>query len=379
MPETNPLVQFDENGVCGGCRFAEMKEKRIDWAKKRRELEAIFEKYRSKDGSNYDCIVPVSGGKDSTFQLYTIKHEFGMNPLCVCYMHDWWSDVGHHNLFNLSRTVGVDLVTVTPNMQVVKKICRISLKKMGDVCWHCHRGCYVVPVQIAVKYKVPLIIYGEDQRREYGYGDPNKEYEMFDRYEHYEKVSLEDLKRTGISEKDLLSYVYPPKKEMEKIGVRGINLGNYIKWDARRQVEFIKKHLDWWGAGKSKEKAGYLKGGKCEGTYTDYENVECLMPGVHDYLRWLKLGYGRATDSACIDIRFGRLTREEGFKKLEFERRRPESLDWALEYLETTEEKFMNIALSMRDKRLGPLDWKKMKPKTRRITPKGKRSLIAAG
>ena len=355
MPETHPVIKFNESGVCGACRFTEFKETSIDWDKKREELVGILDRYRSKDGSNYDCIIPVSGGKDSTFQVYTLKEKFGMNPLCVCYKHEWFSDVGEYNLDNLTRTLGADLIIVSPKKNIIRDICRLSLPRLGDLCWHCHRGCYTVPAQIAVKYKIPLIIYGEDQRREYGYGDHTVEYEMFDKYEQYEKLSVDDLIAHGIPRKDLLPYFYPPKEELQKLGVRGINLGNYVKWNVRKQVDFIKRELGWRGAGYSKATEGYLRGGKCEGTLTDYQDVECLMEGFHNYLKYLKFGYGRATDDACMAIRLGLMGRDEAMKAVEIERSRPKSLDWALNYLGMTEKELIDIIKGMRDNRLAPL------------------------
>lgn len=339
LPETSALnVSFDEEGVCSACRVAK-EGKEFDWVEQEKKLRDILEQYRSKDKSNYDCLIGVSGGKDSYFITHTIKNVYGLNPLLVTYSHTWFSEVGKRNLENLKTKLGVDHIMFTPKPEVVKKLALISLRKIGDICWQCHAGISTYPVQIAVKFKIPLIIWGEGSLRDlagmYTYRDlaeMNRDNRLnislrgFDWY---------DMMEDGLTKEDLLCYVYPSIDEMEAVGVRGIYLGNYIPWDNFKQTELMIKEYGFESAPQ-------------ERTFNEYENVECIYPGTHDYLRWIKFGYGRATDHACQRIRLGAMTREEGFEMVEkYDVQRPASLDKFLAWSGMTEKEFVDIAKSM--------------------------------
>lgn len=351
-PENSAIsLTFDEKGVCSGCRVAEEKE-RIDWDKCKQRLGDILKQYRSKDGSNYDCIIPVSGGKDSHFQVYMVKEVFGMKPLLVTFNHCFNTWLGIKNLTNLITRFGCDHIRFTPNPQLIKKLSVISLKKMGDMCWHCHSGIYTYPVQIAVKFNIPLIIWGEEGR-----------IDLSGASSHYDMVEMTKKKRTeygmrgfdahdmvdekeGISMQDLQCFVYPSDEDIERAGVRGIYLGNYVNWNAKKQTELMI------------EKYGFQTA--CEPrTFNTYENVECHhCGGAHDWLRYLKFGYGRATDHASQCIRLGIMTREEGIEMVEkYDRIRPKDLDTYLEWAGIAEEEFERSIDSMRD----PQAWKKDK------------------
>jgi N-acetyl sugar amidotransferase len=162
MPETKPDLSLNDKGVCNACVSAERKEK-IDWDARKKELVKILEKYRNKDGSNYDCIVPVSGGKDKTF---TIK-ELGFNPLCVTFEPTHPNELGRRNLMNL-RKLGLDLISIEKNPDDYKKSCWEGFARVGDHDWPNHIGIFTAPVRLAVNYKIPLIIWGENPQLEYG-------------------------------------------------------------------------------------------------------------------------------------------------------------------------------------------------------------------
>ncbi|MBN2067938.1 MAG: N-acetyl sugar amidotransferase [Candidatus Diapherotrites archaeon] len=345
-PETSAIkMTFDEEGVCSGCRVAEEKEK-INWDERKERLRQILEKYRSKDGKNYDCIVPVSGGKDSTFQTYLIKEVFGMNPLLVTFNHEFNTRKGIRNLANLVEKAGVDHIRFTPNPKLIRKLARLSMRKMGDMCWHCHSGIFTYPVQIAVKFKIPLIIWGE-----HGWSDLAGMYSHNDLVEMTQRCRREwglrgfeasDMvdNEEGISMEDLKPFTYPTDKEIESVGVRGIYISNYINWNAKKQTEKMIELYDFETAEQ-------------ERTYNCYENVECFhCGGSHDYLKWLKFGYGRATDHASQDIRLGRMTREQGIDMVEkYDGKRPSDLDIILRYLGMDEEEFVACVDNMRDPR----------------------------
>ena len=165
-PETKPDLSLDENGICDACRYTDVKDT-TDWNARRKELEEIFNEFKNKDGSNYDCVIPVSGGKDSTYQTYVLKKEFGLNPLCVSYHLPEFTDLGRKNLENLKK-LGVDCLEFTPNPEMCQKMQKIALREFGDAQWPEHFGIFTVPVQVAVRYNIPLIGWGENPQSDYG-------------------------------------------------------------------------------------------------------------------------------------------------------------------------------------------------------------------
>jgi N-acetyl sugar amidotransferase len=165
MPETKPDLYIDGEGICSACRSFERRTL-VDWEKRKQELLNILDRYRSRGGSNYDCIIPVSGGKDSHYQVIRML-ELGANPLCVTATTDMLSPIGRRNIENLKR-LGVDYIEVTTNPVVRRKINRIALTEVGDISWPEHVTIFTIPVRIAVQMKIPLIIWGENPQNEYG-------------------------------------------------------------------------------------------------------------------------------------------------------------------------------------------------------------------
>jgi len=341
-PATNEGMQFDEMGMCLACRSSEQKM-HINWVERQNKLKEILEKYRKKSGSNYDCIVPISGGKDSCFQLHVLTKVYGMKPLAVTFSHNWYSKVGWYNLWNVLDKLNVDHIMFTPNRALIKKLSKKSLKEIGDPCWHCHAGVGSFPLNVAVNFKIPLIIWGESIAEGSGRATYFDLVRGYDR-EYFVKVSArlyaEQMVGEGISEKDLSMFKLPSVEDIEKAGVVGIHLGDFIFWDPERQVEFIKKEYGW-------------KEDNIEGSYKHYKSVECIMEGVHSYTKFLKRGFGRATDHASLDVRDGLLTREEGFelsKKKDTEK--PDSLNFFLKEIGLSEEEFNKIMHKHRKKNL---------------------------
>jgi len=338
MPETAEGLAFDEMGICQPCRSSEQKI-HMNWVEREKGLREILDTYRSPDGSNYDCIVPVSGGKDSTFQLYVLTQVYGLRPLAVTFSHCWFTETGKHNLTASLEAFDVDHIMFTPRRSVVNKLARLSLPLIGDACWHCHAGVGSFPLQIAVKYKIPLLIWGESVSEEDGRAT-YKEPIVFDR-EYFTKISAryyaeELVGKEGLTALDLYPYVLPSVEEVEEVGVRGIHLGDYIFWDSERQMEFVRDNFDWWED-------------DVEGTYKGYKSVECIMAGVHDYTKFLKRGFGRATDHASQDVRAGLLTREEGFELAkEYDTQRPDAVDEYLRITGYTEEEMERILMEKR-------------------------------
>lgn len=329
MPESNEGMQFDEMGICQACQSSEQKI-RINWVEREKELSRILNHYKALN-NEYDCIIPISGGKDSTFQLHVLTKVYGMRALAVTFSHTWFSETGKYNLQNCLEKFEVDHIMFSPSRSLVNRLARQSLFKIGDACWHCHSGVGAFPMQIAVKYKIPLMIWGESIAETSGRATHRNPIRKFDR-DYFTKVSAkrypEEMVGDNITLREMAPFRLPAVEEIEALGVVGIHLGDFIFWDDERQMEFVRDVYDW-------------REDKVEGTYKRYKSVECRMAGVHDYTKFLKRGFGRGTDHASVDVRAGLLTREEAFelaKKHDTER--PPALDLYLELAGFTEDEF---------------------------------------
>lgn len=305
MPETKPDLFIDEEGICSACRSFEQRG-HVDWSKRKEELLGILEQYRSKGGSNYDCIIPVSGGKDSHAQTIRIL-ELGMNPLCVTATTDKLSDIGRHNIENLKK-LGVDYIEVTTNPAVRRRINRMALTEIGDISWPEHVTIFTVPVRIAVQFNIPLIIWGENSQNEYGgpaaaAEDNNLTRRWLEEFGGLLGLRVSDLiGQDGIEKKHLIQYTYPSDEELRRVGVTGLFLGYYLPWDGFQNAFVAQAH-------------GFETYHKTvEGSLVNYENLDNYQTGIHDYFKFLKYAFGRATDLACLHIRRGRLTRQDGLK-----------------------------------------------------------------
>jgi len=339
MPETSEGLTFDKMGICRGCQSSEQKM-HINWEERQHELKQTLEYYKNRSGNNYDCIIPISGGKDSAFQLHILTKIYDVKPLALTFSHNWYSETGKYNLWNILEKTNVDHIMFTPNRKLVNKLAKKALYKIGDPCWHCHSGIPAFTLQIAVKFNIPLIVWGESSA-EFGSKSSYNDKVKFD--ETYflrvsSKVQPEEMldSEIGITQKDMCPFEIPSKKELQELGMTGIYLGDYYFWDGERQVEFLKKNYDW-------------KEDIVEGTYKGYKSVECIMPGVHDYSKFIKRGFGRATDHASLDVRVGLLSRGEAFEIIkEYDPKRPECLDYYLEITGMTEEEFERVLKSQR-------------------------------
>jgi N-acetyl sugar amidotransferase len=302
MPATKPDLFIDAEGVCNACRnFAARVE--VDWGARSAELKAITDRYRSREGSNYDCLIPVSGGKDSTFQVVKML-ELGLNPLCVTATTDELSAIGRRNIENVKR-LGVDYVEVSTNPVVRRKINRLALEQVGDISWPEHVAIFTIPIRIAVQMKIPLIVWGENSQNEYGGPAAAAKGNTLTRRWLEEFGGLLGLRvsdlvgQEGIEARHLIFYSYPTDEQLTDVGVTGIFLGYYLPWDGftnalvAQSYGFETYHTT------------------VEGSMVNYENLDNVQTGIHDYFKFLKFGFGRATDLACTHVRRGRLTRSQ--------------------------------------------------------------------
>jgi N-acetyl sugar amidotransferase len=307
-PSNHPLnLVFDDEGICSGCRIHEEKDI-INWQEKEEKLKNLLFKYKSSSGGNYDCIIPVSGAKDSHFIVHTVKNVYGLNPLLVTYNKQYNTPQGIRNLANLRIKFDCDIMTLTINPEIVKKVTRATIRKMGSIYWHCLAGQTVFPVQIAVKFKIPLIVWGAHQGiDQVGMFSHSDQVEMTRKYrkEHdllgYEAEDLID-DFDGITFEDIHQFIYPDDREIEQIGVRGIYLNNYIRWDSKAQHELMIAKWDFETNIQTR-------------TFDTYNDVDCFnYSDVHDYIKYIKHGYGKVTDHVCREIRLRRMTREQGIE-----------------------------------------------------------------
>lgn len=349
MPNTKPDLHIDEQGVCNACRSYESRSE-IDWAKRAIELDQILEKYRQPNGGNWDCIVPVSGGKDSTYQVVRML-QFGLNPLCVTSSTCDLSAIGRANIESLKR-LGVDYVEISPNPLIRAKLNRIGLMQVGDIAWPEHVGIFTVPVRAAVQFNVPLIVWGENSQNEYGGPAAAADNNVLNRRWLEEFGGLLGMRVTdligqeGIEQKHLINYTYPSDEELARVGVTGLFLGHYVPWDGLANALIA-------------QASGFQSYGKAaEGSMVDYENLDNCQHGIHDYFKYLKFGFARATDQASLHIRRGRITRHDG---LDIARRLDGRFPWSylgkpldeiLRPLDITVDEFIRICDRFTNKKL---------------------------
>jgi N-acetyl sugar amidotransferase len=303
MPSTKPDLHLDAEGICNACRSYENRAN-VDWSSRKVELETILDRYRIVNGSNWDCIVPVSGGKDSTYQVVQML-QLGMNPLCVTATTCDLTEIGRKNIENIKK-LGVDYIEMSPNPVVRAKLNRIGLTQVGDISWPEHVGIFTIPVRAAVQFNVPLIIWGENSQNEYGGPASAAESNTLTRRWLEEFGGLLGLRVSdligmdGITRKDLIPYYYPDDEELYQVGVTGLFLGHYIPWDGLSNVLVAQAY------GFETPPSPTL------GSMVNYENLDNYQVAIHEYFKFIKFGFGRATDHACMHIRRGRLNREMG-------------------------------------------------------------------
>ena len=345
-----PGIILDEDGVCSGCRLIESRPN-IDWSEREKILIDILEEHKARQkekGNPYDCIIPVSGGKDSTFQTWLMRTKYNMNPLLVSYNHTFNTPLGLRNLTNLIEKMDCNLVRYTTAPGSALRIAKYMLQKVGDVTWHYHAGIMTLPTRMAVQFDVPLIVWGEEGFSEL-VGMHNQddfvEFTKKKRQEHsmrgFEPEDLLDEEDCKLTPYDLAPFYYPDDELLEKTQVRGIYLSNFMSWNGRKQTDMIIKDLEFETA----------RTGSRQRTFNIYDKLDDIHAnGLHDYLKYLKFGYGRATDDAATEIRHGRMTREEGIDMvMKYDSNRPFDMDIFLRAVNMTEKELMALTESHRD------------------------------
>lgn len=339
--ETAETNTFLKNGVCSVCNQIKYKKK-IDWKNRKKNLLDILNNHKNK--SSYDCIVPFSGGKDSTFVLWYLTKKIGLKVLAVRYNHGFLRSTLNENVERVIKKLSVDFIDFKSKFDLVKKVMMESLLRRGDFCWHCHVGISAFPINTAIEKNVPLLFYGE----------PPSEYSSFYDYKKIEELDVEKFNRIsnlGINAEDMMQmlkdrypdenfdkrdfdpFIFPSQREIIKKNIKALYLGNFVPWDVKKQVEIIKTELGWRGDNVEGIPPSY-----------DYEKIECFMQGSRDYIKYLKRGFGRTNHLASIDIRNKRISRSEGLNlEKQYDGKKPKSLNILLKILKITEEKFNTI------------------------------------
>jgi N-acetyl sugar amidotransferase len=344
LPETYETIEFDAQGLCNICRQKEFRDGSIDWPARRKLMDALIEEHRGK--TEYDCIIPFSGGKDSTFTLWYLMHHYRLKPLVVQFNHGFMRPNLLRNNERTFKKLGVDVLSFTPNWKVVKRVMLEALIRKGDFCWHCHTGIFSYPMHVALKYNTPLLFWGEpssEYTAYYDYKDDEVEEVDETRFNRFVNLGITAEDMAGMIKgdfdfdfRDLKPYTYPAVRDLKKLRVKSVCLGSFIPWDVKPQVEIIARELGW-------------EGDEVEGVPADlypYEKIECSMQGVRDYIKYLKRGYSRVTQMTALDLRNGRLAKDEAERLVrDYEGRRPPSLQLFLDYLGISEDAFNRIVM----------------------------------
>jgi N-acetyl sugar amidotransferase len=342
---------FDKNGVCSGCRVHDQR-KEIDWDERLKMLLELVEPYRKPSG--YECVIGVSGGKDSYFQAHFVTQKLGLKPLLVTYDGNNFLDVGWRNLLRMKELFNTDHVIFRPSVDLLVRLNRLAFRKMGDMNWHAHAGIGSTVMMTAVRYSIPLVFWGE-----HGYTDLGGMYSMYDLVEYTARYRRDHQMRgydwndmlgdaeDPIQENEMQWCLYPSDEDIARIGLRGVYIGNYDPWDANAHSQLVVDKYGWEPSPVPFDR-----------TYRRFSNLDDRYEnGAHDYLKFIKFGYGRATDHSCKDIRRGHMTREQGIEMVRrYDHVRPSDLDFWLNYVDRSEDWFWGIADTFRSPKVWAKD-----------------------
>ena len=348
LPETHETIDYDKNGTCNLCNSFEYKKKDIDWKKRKELLDELINKFRGK--SDYDCIIPFSGAKDSTFQLYYLMKEYKIKPLVVRFNHGFFRETVLNNSSKVLKKLGADFLEFTPNWKIVKKLMMEAFKRKTDFCWHCHTGIFSYPLRLALMYRVPLVFYGESTAEFENYYDFRD-----DKIDYYDEkkfnikytlgITAQDMhgminkKDDPVDLRDLLPYTFPDKEQIKQLKLTPVALGSFIDWDASKQTDIIKKELGWENDELEHVPKELNKNG---------DKIECFMQGTRDYVKWLKRGYSRMSQINSLLVRNGKMSALKAKELNEkYDGLKPHSLEIFLEYMGLEEKEFNEIIQKM--------------------------------
>ena len=346
-------LNIAEDGICSSCKTFEKAEKLSTefWSKRKDRFKKIVDETLINNNSNYDCLIPVSGGKDSYYQAHVIAKEFGLKPLLMTYHGNNFLPEGNHNRDRMRHVFDADHIVWGPSIEVLKKLNRLGFKKMGDMNWQNHCGIFTAPIRVAAKFNIPLIIWGEIAWDISGMFEPDDfvEFSARVRHEHglrgFEWYDFIGDEVDKITEKDMIWAKYPSDEEILQVGIRGLYIGNFFKWSPNWHAKMVQEKYGW----KPSENP-------FERTYRTISNLDDRYEnGVHDLMKFIKFGYGRCSDHASKDIRSGHMTRNQGIEMVrQYDHIVSSDLYHWLDYVNMSEDEFWRIADTFRD----PKIWK---------------------
>lgn len=353
-----PRIVFDERNVCGACRWAEEKRTKVDWKERERLLVDLLDRHRSKDG-RFDVLVPSSGGKDSSYVAYMLKHKYGMNPLTITWTPFLYTDIGWRN-YNAMVQSGFDNIFFNPNGIFHRKLSRISFEVNGDNFDPFVYGQKSFAFNIALRFNIPLIFYGENGEVEYGGSEKNKNKpfeDVSDWNELYFKGSgvsrLMDIgKEYGVfsseelARQDFSMYRPPAAEAIDRAGIQMHWFSFYKNWIPQENYYCAVENTDF-----------ETNPERSEGTYTKYSSLDDKTDGYHFYMGFIKYGMGRATRDASMEVRSRHITREEAVLLVQrYDGEFPQkNFAEFLAYLDITEERFHEVV----DRFRSPFLWEK--------------------
>ncbi len=346
-----PRITFDKDGVCSACNFADFKDNQIDWDLRRKELSDLCDKHRKNDGS-FDCLVPSSGGKDSGIVGHMLKYEFNMNPLTTTWAPHLYTDIGFQNHQAHIHKGNLANILVTPPGDIHRKLTKLAFENLGDPFLPFIFGQNNMPLQVADRYNIPLIFYGENSEVEYGGSmadayKPTKDWKFRDKNIHMSGLPPEKFLDYGISNKDIYQYFPPDEERLDKLNLEIHFMGYYHKWNPQENYYYCV------------ENTGFTANPiRSEGTYSKYASLDDKLDGFHFYLMFIKFGFGRATSDAAHEVRDGNITRDEAVSLVSrFDGEFPERhFKTFLEYCDISEGTFWDTVDSWRPRHI----WKKV-------------------
>ncbi len=298
---TRPRISFDDRGWCNACVWMEMK-KSLDWESRSLELKNLLDKHRRSDG-RFDCIVPVSGGKDGSYVAYNLKHKYGMNPLAVTVTPALPLELGEKNLRSFVES-GYNHLTINPAFEAMRILNRVGFIEMGFPYYGWLISIQAAVLRVACQFGVGLIFYGEDGEVEYG-GTTETDKKPIYGIDYMKKVYLEGgyekvIQESGIPEKDLFFFRFPLNDELPTEGLDITHWSYFENWDPYRNYLIAKEHC---GLREAEDANA--------GTFTNFSQNDQALYALHTYLMYLKFGFGRANQDSSIEIRRGAMDREQ--------------------------------------------------------------------
>lgn len=334
MLSTRPRLVFNENGVCSACQWGEEKRTIVDWPSRELKLQEFCDKYRSKDG-NFDCIVPVSGGKDSSMVAHRLKHQYNMYPLCININHspEVTTPLNERNLTSFI-TQGFDCMRIYPNPKVMRALNRKGLLEYGQPYFGWLTAMVLTPLKVASQMNIPFIMYGEEGEVEYGGSVALKNtpvYTIDDTIRYYLSSVNPEIYRKFFTDQELYWYLPPSEETVRKLKPAVAHWSYFHFWDSNENYRYARDYV---GLQEQENNSS--------GTYNNFAQTDGILYPLHTYFMYLKFGFGRCTQDVCIDIRSGKLSREEGIELIrKYDEVYPaEFEDRYLEYYQLTRDEF---------------------------------------